>query len=488
MTLTTAQHDRVAGVLLGTAAGDALGAPYEFQPPRGPELAVEMVGGGSFGWEPSEWTDDTSMAIAIAEVAAAGADLRDQEAQNIIVCRWVEWARTAKDVGIQTSDVLVAIDPARPAASAREYAAQRFSGGAKSAGNGSLMRTAPVALAYLDQEGRAGDDATVEAAISISDLTHGDPDCADACVLWCLAIRYALLTGELDIRRGLEWIAADRRMLWSTRLDGAERLRRQDFPSNGWVVGALQAAWSAISGTPIPDDDPAGQMFRADHLRHALDAAVRCGNDTDTVAAIAGGLLGALHGASAVPAEWRRKLHGWPGKRVRELEAVTSAILRGGQSDPFDYRYEWKGDLSARAVHPLDDGVHLGAIGALRPLDATIDAVVSLCRVGDRDADAIPVGTEHIEVRLVDQDGADKNPNLGFVLRDTVELLRSLRAEGKIVLLHCVQAQSRTPTVAALYGAAVSDESAADVLSRLELTLPDVGPISTFRTVIESRR
>jgi hypothetical protein len=72
MTLTTAQLDHACGVLLGTAAGDALGAPYEFGPPRGPQLEVAMVGGGSFGWEPGEWTDDTSMAIVIAEVAATG--------------------------------------------------------------------------------------------------------------------------------------------------------------------------------------------------------------------------------------------------------------------------------------------------------------------------------------------------------------------------------------------------------------------------------
>ena len=78
MTLTTAQLDRACGVLLGTAAGDALGAAYEFGPPRGPQLEVAMVGGGSFGWEPGEWTDDTSMAIAIAEVAATGADLREE--------------------------------------------------------------------------------------------------------------------------------------------------------------------------------------------------------------------------------------------------------------------------------------------------------------------------------------------------------------------------------------------------------------------------
>ena len=72
MTLTTAQLDRAIGALLRTAAGDAPGAPYEFGPPRGPELEVAMVGGGSFGWEPGEWTDDTSMAIAIAEVAVLG--------------------------------------------------------------------------------------------------------------------------------------------------------------------------------------------------------------------------------------------------------------------------------------------------------------------------------------------------------------------------------------------------------------------------------
>ena len=79
MELTTAQLDRACGVVLGTAAGDALGAAYEFGPPRGPELEVAMEGGGAFGCEPGEWTDDTSMAIAIAEVAATGADLRDEE-------------------------------------------------------------------------------------------------------------------------------------------------------------------------------------------------------------------------------------------------------------------------------------------------------------------------------------------------------------------------------------------------------------------------
>ena len=96
MTLTTAQLDRAVGVLLGTAAGDALGAGYEFGPPRGPELEVVMAGGGAFGWEPGEWTDDTSMAIAIAEVAATGADLREEKALDAIVNRWHEWMKQPK--------------------------------------------------------------------------------------------------------------------------------------------------------------------------------------------------------------------------------------------------------------------------------------------------------------------------------------------------------------------------------------------------------
>ena len=78
------------------------------------------------------------------------------------------------------------------------------------------------------------------------------------------------------------------------------------------MVAALQAAWSAIVRTPIPADDPANGSFPAQHLRLALEAAVRGGNDTDTVAAIAGSLLGARWGASAIPLAWQRKVHGWP--------------------------------------------------------------------------------------------------------------------------------------------------------------------------------
>jgi ADP-ribosyl-[dinitrogen reductase] hydrolase len=212
------------------------------------------------------------------------------------------------------------------------------------------------------------------------------------------------------------------------------------------VVEALQIAWSAIATTPIPQDDSATGVFRVDHLRLALDAGVRGGNDTDTVAAIAGGLLGAAYGASAVPAEWRRVPHGWPGMRTRDLVDLASAITRNGKPDGFDFTYAGY-EVGTVIRHPYDDGVWLGGIGALRSLPEGADAVVSLCRVGDAD---LPDRAEQIDVRRIDQPGV--NGNLDFVLLDTVRAVEQLRRAGRTVLIHCVQAQSRTPAVAALYG------------------------------------
>jgi ADP-ribosylglycohydrolase/protein-tyrosine phosphatase len=472
MTLTTAQLDRACGVLLGTAAGDALGAAYEFGPPRGPELEVAMVGGGSFGWEPGEWTDDTSMAIAIAEVAASGADLRQEDALDAITKRWHGWSQRAKDVGVQTRSVLSqAGRQGISAQTARSESAALHQRSGRTAGNGSLMRTAPVALVYLDDEA-----ALVEAARAVSELTHYDPEAGDACVLWCLAIRHAILTGKLDARIGLQYIDIDRRDLWATRLDVAEASQPSDFTNNGWVVEALQAAWSAIMTTPIPQDDPAMGVFRVDHLRLALDTAVRGGGDTDTVAAIAGGLLGAAYGASAVPAEWRRLLHGWPGLATRDLAAIATRIVKEERS--FSYDLSW----IAPVQHPHDDGVWLGDVAALQGLPPGVDAVVSLCRVNDHD---LPAGVEQIDIRLIDIVGPDTNPNLDFVLTDTVRLIEQLRNEGRTVLLHCVACQSRTPTLAALYGARRQGISGLLALEDVTEVLPDSWPNRDFRVALQ---
>lgn len=461
----TSLNDRIEGVLLGTAAGDALGAPYEFEPPRGAELTVEMAGGGA--WQPGEWTDDTAMAIAIAEVAATGADLRDEASHDAIVARWYEWSKKAKDVGIQTRSVLTAAARGGPitAARARAAAAKVHHETGRSGGNGSLMRTATVALAYLHDE--AG---MIAAARAISELTHFDPEAGDACVLWCSAIRHAVLTTELDVRVGLPHIDPARRDTWLARIEEAESAQPDEFPKNGWVVQALQAAWSAIATTHA--DGPG-------HLARALEAAVRSGFDTDTVAAIAGGLVGAAYGASAVPLSWRYLLHGWPDMTSRGLIRLAATIEREGkpprQPDYTGYR------TGAMAVHPHDPGVLIGGIDAVRALPAGVDAVVSLCRVADRE---VPPGMPHVEVRLIDSMDPEDNPHLDFVLRDTVQTIEGLRAQGHTVLVHCVDSLSRTATVAALYGMQVRGMDAEEAMRDVLAALPQADPNPLFRNTL----
>jgi ADP-ribosyl-[dinitrogen reductase] hydrolase len=317
-------------VLLGLACGDALGAGYEFGPPLPGTQPVRMIGGGTFGWEPGEWTDATSMAVAIAEVTADGRSLRHQPTLDAIADRWAQWARHAPDVGVQTRSVLAGAGPRPSAAALAQAASADHERTGRSGGGGSLMRTAPVALAFLRDPGRLA-----LAAREVSALTHHDPEAGEACALWCQAMRHAVLHGTFaGLRLAVSDLPADRAEVWSGRLDEAEARSPDHFDRNGWVVQALEAAWSAISRTPVPADDPQAGRFAAQHLQHALEAAVRGGRDTDTVAAIAGGLLGARWGASAVPLAWRRIMHGWPGLRGRDLIALALCTANGGQPGP----------------------------------------------------------------------------------------------------------------------------------------------------------
>src|SRR5688500_8875563 len=162
--ITSAQTDRACGVLIASAAGDALGAGYEFTTPAA-DLVPTMIGGGLGGFAPGEWTDDTAQAVAIARVAATGVDLRSEEALDAIAAGFAEWyADGPADVGIQTSAVLRRAGRDATAASMRAAArAVHEENGGRSAGNGSLMRTAPVALAYLDRP----ESEIVEAAMGI---------------------------------------------------------------------------------------------------------------------------------------------------------------------------------------------------------------------------------------------------------------------------------------------------------------------------------
>ncbi|BAD56628.1 ADP-ribosylglycohydrolase family protein [Nocardia farcinica] len=304
-------EDRIAGVLLGTAAGDALGAGYEFTHP-GPDRPIEMIGGGLGNFAPGEWTDDTSMALAIALAADTdppGLDL------DVVAANFVRWYDSQPpDIGVQTAKVL----SVRPE-SAEAMWRQSMAIEGRTGGNGSLMRTAPVALVHLDS---AADCARVAGQVSM--LTHRDPQAEQACRIWSLAIRHAVHAGDFQgVRAAVATL--DTADTWHRLLDEAETLSPQHFPNNGWVVHALQTAWWAITHAPATGPE---------HLPAALELCVRAGGDTDTTAAIAGGLLGARWGASAVPAEWRAMLHGYPGLTGEDLVDLALRITRADRRQP----------------------------------------------------------------------------------------------------------------------------------------------------------
>jgi ADP-ribosylglycohydrolase len=474
--------DRVAGVLLGAACGDALGAGYEFGPPLPSDVAATMRGGNGFA--PGEWTDDTAMTVAIAHATAAGHDLSTRDGLDAVAEQFLVWYRGGPtDIGLQTRAVLrnAGVGGAAMArASAEFYAANPVRG----AGNGALMRTAPVALAFLGADDEAG---LVEAAQAVGALTHADPVSQEACALWCLAIRHAVLEGAFDVRGGLAYLPDDRVEYWEDRLDEAEVSEPKDFEHNGWVVEALQAAWCAVATTPVPPDDPARGSFPAQHLRLATEAAVRGGRDADTVAAIAGALLGARWGASAIPAQWRRSIYGWPGYRARDLVRLGIHTARRGAGKDRDDAMGWpgtdrmayQGDGGSTSAHPRDDGVLLSTVEALDALPEGVTAVVSLCRLGAGQVPADGIAPEnHLEVWLID-DSAEHNRNLEYVLDDAARAVAQLRAQGETVLLHCVHAASRTPVVAARYSVVRDgidpDEALAELVS--VLPAPNVNPV-----------
>lgn len=299
--LSPAQMDRAVGTVIVSAAGDALGSAYEFGPALPDEVTPEFSV-GHFGHGAGEWTDDTSMAIPVLDELAAGRRLTDPAALERIVAAWQGWAQSALDVGAQTRHVLGRI-PSPPMMDAIRTAARAVHDETgRSGGNGSLMRTGPVALGYLDRP-----DLTAAAA-AVAQLTHWEDDNVDACALWCAAIRHGILTGELDMRGQLDVVPQDRRDRWAALIDEALVSGRhpRDFrDANGWVVRAFQGALAAVSGAAGPLD--------------AIERAVRGGNDTDTVAAIAGSLAGAVWGADALPDSHTTVLHGWPGIDAAEL-------------------------------------------------------------------------------------------------------------------------------------------------------------------------
>lgn len=310
---------RARGALLGLAVGDALGTTYEFesiaQPPY-PTLATgpatDVVGGGPFGLVAGQVTDDTQMAICLARSLAdrGGLDVAD------VAGRYVAWSDHAFDIGVQTRQAIDLLEAGEPATSAgltvwRERAR-------RAAGNGSLMRTTPIAIAYA----RRDRNALIDAALADSSITHADPRCALACAAFDAAIAAAVTgTGQalVDVATDALAIAAARlRAAWrdDVELELLDRAARElaadlaaataDDPdlygdlhvhrTAGFVRVAFRLAfWHAVH-TPS--------------WRDALVDVASRGGDADTNAAIAGALLGARDGVEAIPAAWIERVLG----------------------------------------------------------------------------------------------------------------------------------------------------------------------------------
>jgi ADP-ribosyl-[dinitrogen reductase] hydrolase len=304
--MSTSREDRIKGVMLGMACGDALGAGYETGK-RVPDSGATMCGGG-FGFKPGEFTDDTQQAVCVA--VARSEPLK-------VSANLLQWYRShPKDIGGQTRAVMRRVKTPRGLAMAsRAYARRQESlprprSWDPGTGNGSLMRTGPVALPFLGDRERIA-----VAARKVSDLTHADAWSGDACVLWSLAIDLAVgAAEEFDLAAGmgagLAYLPAERRGFWERAIrDGLKDAPWSQLRRNGSAVGCFRAALAAVAD--------------AGSLEDGLQLAVSIGGDTDTVAAVAGALLGAIHGASAVPDRWRREVWGWPGLRADGLEQLA---------------------------------------------------------------------------------------------------------------------------------------------------------------------
>lgn len=319
--MTDEQRDGAAGVLLGQAIGDALGVPYEFGP--APSGDAKMIGGGLGPYEPGEWSDDTQMAVCVGRVSATGADLTTADSLERVAENFVAWRRSgATDIGIGTARVLDDAQTGHGSLLERmNVASMRQAASGRGAGNGALMRTGVVGLTRLDDR-----DATARSAAAIAALTHADDRCVDSSVLWSEAVRVAVVEGRLEVRAGLDLLPAGRRRFWEGAIDEAESGDPSRFAPNGFTVTALLAAWAAIHATL--------GGASGEHVPQALHLAVSIGDDTDTVAAIAGTLLGARYGASGLPADWVREVHGWPdGMRGEDLIRMSLATADAGEAE-----------------------------------------------------------------------------------------------------------------------------------------------------------
>jgi ADP-ribosyl-[dinitrogen reductase] hydrolase len=290
---------RYRGSLLGLACGDAVGTAVEFRPRGSFELLTDMIGGGPFGLAPGQWTDDTSMAMCLAEslLAKGGFDAADQMGRYVNWSHWGYWSSTGHcfDIGVTVSQALT-----RFRVTGEPYAG---SVDPRTAGNGSLMRLAPVVLLYnpdpIEVAARAADS---------SRTTHAAPEAVECCVLFALLLARAL-SGDAKS----QWLRIDVPTLREPAVvalaGGAFAGKpKNDIVGSGYAVASLEAAlWC---------------FHRTDTFEQAVLEAANLGDDADTTAAIVGQLAGAYYGVERIPRRWLDLLH------LRdEIDAIAEQLL-----------------------------------------------------------------------------------------------------------------------------------------------------------------
>ncbi len=283
---------RLAGATWGHVVGDAVGVPYEF---RAADRIGDVVFGatGTHGQPPGTWSDDGALMLALLDsMLESGFDPEDQGRRAL--AWWSDGAYTPDgdgrfDIGGATSRAMRALKAgvaAVDAGPADEHAC----------GNGSLMRILPVALLGRDLPPAA----LIEQAHLASRVTHGHARCQVACAVYCLLVVGVLRGGApADVLEGAFSAAAreyDDGDLAAHRAALTELRAWTGRSGRGFVTDSFWSAWDAFA--------------EATDYADAIRRAVAYGNDTDTTAAIAGGLAGARWGWDGIPPAWRQRMRG----------------------------------------------------------------------------------------------------------------------------------------------------------------------------------
>ena len=296
-------EERYRGCLVGLACGDALGGPVEFDSreqmdERFPDGLRDFVGGGWLYLAPGEITDDTQMALDVARSLCAHPD---GDMENL-ASRFLAWRNSEpKDIGNTTRDALDRLALGVRWDEAGEQAF-RSRGPRSSAGNGAIMRCAPVAMCFRNQP-----DRLREVSIDVSRITHANPLCAWASVAVDRAI--ALLLNGASIPAAIDGSTIGIEIDEVTEAASlAIRGERNAIRSGGFVLDTLTAAyWS---------------LLRTESFEDAVVTAVGLGGDTDTTGAVAGALAGAHYGYEAIPARWRESV-----QHHDELSSLSQCLL-----------------------------------------------------------------------------------------------------------------------------------------------------------------